>query len=181
MQAREWNTEYEPPEIPNTAGAGSPVTPSTPTAFETRELGFSISVEPTVSEDRNFINLTVNPVIEEFDGFIDYGSPINTSVFNPITGTSESIELTANSILQPVFSRTALNTSVTLQDGATMVLGGLMQDRFDTVEDKVPILGDLPFVGRFFETNGLRNEKRAVVIFVSAELVDPTGQKWRNR
>ena len=174
-------TEYEPPEVPNTAGAGSPITPSNPTAFETREVGYSISVEPTVSEDRNYISLSVNPSIVNFDGFIDYGSPINSVVTNPITGAIEATEITPNAILQPVFSNTTLNTSVTLQDGATMVLGGLIQDRIETVEDKVPILGDLPLVGRFFESNGIRNQKRAIVIFVHAELVDPTGQKWRDR
>ena len=174
-------TEYEPPELPNTAGVGSPVTPSTPTAFETRELGFTISVEPTVSDDKNLISLTVNPEVVSFDGFIDYGSPINTSVVNPITGGVDTIELTSNEILTPVFQTLSINTSVTLQDGATMVLGGLIQDRIETVEDKVPILGDLPFIGRFFESNAIRNSKRAIVIFVHAELVDPTGEKWRNR
>lgn len=174
-------TEYEPPELPNNATIGSPVTPAHPTAFETRELGYSISVEPTVSEDRNYINLTVNPSIVSFDGFIDYGSPVFSPILNAITGNVNLQELTPNDILVPIFKNTTLNTSVTLQDGATMVLGGLKQERVETIEDKVPILGDLPLMGRYFKSEGVRRAKKAVIIFVSAELVDPTGQSWRDR
>lgn len=178
-------TEYEPPELPNNVGSGAgttpPVTPSTPTAFETRELGFVFEIEPTISEDRNYIELRLNPTYSQFDGFIDYGSPINTFASDPITGLPITIPVTRNSILQPVFSTIRLNTSVTLADGATMVVGGLHQARIEKVEDKVPVLGDLPFVGRFFQSNGYKPTKRAMIMFVNAKLVDPSGKALTDR
>ena len=177
-------TEYEPPELPNQVGGGNgafPVTPSTPTAFETVDLGFDFEVEPTVGEDRNYIELRLNPVYTQLDGFIDYGSPISSIITDPITGLPMSYNLTGNNILMPVFSKIRLNTSVTLRDGVTMVVGGLHQSRIDKVEDKVPVLGDIPFIGRFFQSSGYRPTKRALVMFVHAKLVDPTGKAWADR
>lgn len=188
-------TEYEPGELsqegfpPNNpptpltvdAGGGIPATPSQPTAFESRQLGYSLTVEPTVSDDKNYIDLQLNPSVVTFEGFIDYGNPLNTSVFDPITGLPTELEVVQNRILMPVFRTIRLNTGVTVQDGATVVVGGLIQQRIENVKDKVPMLGDLPLVGRFFQSQGLQNTRTAIIMFVKVELVDPTGQAWRER
>ncbi len=171
-------TEYEPGEVAN--GGGLP-TPSTPTGFETKRLGFKMEVEPTVSEDRQTIDLNVNPEIITLDGFVNYSSPLQTISIDPITGATVPLVYSGNLNLHPVFKVLKVNTNVTIQDGHTMVIGGLVQSRIDKVSDKVPVLGDLPLVGRFFQTEGLRNVKKAVVVFVKVELVDPTGEPWRNR
>lgn len=172
-------TEYEPGEIPN--GGGSPPTPTMPTAFETRQLGFQMDIEPTVSDDRLMIDMNISPQIVSFDGFIDYGTPLQQLVVDPITGATIPVETIGNAILQPVFKVVRLNTNATIQDGSTLVVGGLLQNRIEEVSDKVPVLGDLPLVGRFFKSEGLKNSKKAVVIFVKVELVDPTGHAWRDR
>jgi general secretion pathway protein D len=177
-------SEYEPGEQPQNAFGGAnpqPATPAQPTAFENRALGYQILVEPTVSDDKNYIDLQLNPSIVSFDGFIDYGNPILSSAIDPITGIPFSLITQANSILMPVFRTVRLNTGVTVQDGATVVVGGLMQQKIENVLDKVPILGDLPLVGRLFQSQGLKNTKTAVIMFVKVELVDPTGHPWRDR
>ena len=179
-------SEYEPGELPqNALGAVAanpqPGTPPQPTAFENRALGYQILVEPTVSDDKNYIDLQLNPSIVTFDGFINYGSPLYTSAIDPITGIPFSLITQANTILMPVFRTVRLNTGVTVQDGATVVVGGLIQQKIETVVDKVPVLGDLPLVGRLFQSQGLKNTKTAVIMFVKVELVDPTGQPWRER
>ncbi len=61
------------------------------------------------------------------------------------------------------------------------IIGGLLEERVDIVNDKTPILGNIPMIGRFFQSDALRTTKKAIVIFVKAELVDPTGQPWRKR
>ncbi len=109
------------------------------------------------------------------------GSPLYTSAIDPITGIPFSLITQANTILMPVFRTVRLNTGVTVQDGATVVVGGLIQQKIETVVDKVPVLGDLPLVGRLFQSQGLKNTKTAVIMFVKVELVDPTGQPWRER
>jgi general secretion pathway protein D len=177
-------TEYEPPELPNTAGAGagtSPVTPTTPTAFEVRDVGMKLEVLPVADSSRNYIDLTLVPEFVEFDGFMNYGSPITTSASGgPLAGTRR-VELTRNAILMPVFSTRRLNTSITIADGSTVVVGGLLSSRVQDVEDRTPILGDLPVVGRLFQTKARQPLNTALVFFVTVELIDPTGRPYRDR
>ena len=93
-------TEFSPPEPPppTTGGTGNVVTPpngtfvsqgvvtpSTPTAFETRNLGVTLEVEPIIGPDGYTIDLNLSPEVVEFDGFINYGSPIFGPIFNPLT------------------------------------------------------------------------------------------------
>ena len=60
-------------------------------------------------------------------------------------------------------------------------MGGLVTERRRQINDKVPILGDLPFVGRIFRNDGISVEKRSVLIFVNVELTDPAGNPYRDR
>ncbi len=177
--------EYEPGEVPNTVetgnGAASPVTPPTPTSFTTKQLGMLLEVEPTVSDDKNYIDLSINPNLSSFEGFVNYGSPIQTAQIDPITGLVTPQVISRNEILMPVFRVIRTNTNVTIQDGHTLVIGGLKEHRVETVNDKTPILGNIPMIGRFFQSDALRSTKTAIVIFVKAELVDPTGRPWRDR
>lgn len=179
-------SEYEPPEIPQAAAGAAPgqpvvITPSSPTAFENRALGYQIIVEPTVSDDKNYIDLKLEPSFTDFDGFVNYGNPLFNVAIDPVTGIPFEQLAQANTILMPIFSTTRLNTAVTVQDGATVVVGGFLQNNIQTVQDKVPMLGDLPLVGRFFQSQGVKNSRTAVIMFVNVELVDPTGHPWRDR
>ena len=183
-------TEYEPPELPNQVGIGGgldggqggagggsifPVTPATPTAFETRNTGVTLEVEPILGEDGYTKDITLKPEIVEFDGFINYGSPIQSpatdALGNPIT-----ITITENRIEMPVFSTRRVNTSLTIYDGHTVAVGGLMRENVQNVEDKVPILGDIPVVGRLFQSKSENHIKSNLIIFVTARIIDATGQ-----
>lgn len=183
--------EFEPPQIPNQVGGGGtiPVTPATPTNFIYRNLGVSLEVLPQVGPDRKIIEVSVNPVVTDFEGFINYGTPIvgstdNTTIdFVNQTVATQSVfgEITPNAILKPLFRTTRGNTSVRIVDGQTVVMGGLIQEIRKEIQDKVPILGDLPLVGRIFKSNGISVEKRAVIIFVNVELSDLAGNPYRDR
>ncbi len=183
-------TEYEPPEIPNAIAGGTTVaTPSTPTTFETTELGVTLEVLPQVSADRKYVDVAVTPFLREFEGFIDYGSPITgqtqSSAFTMGFGgfaTSSAIgEITSNQILQPLIRSIKTTTSVTIADGHTIVIAGQMNQTHQLVHDKVPILGDIPFIGRFFQTRALDSQKRSLIILLNVELQDPSGKPYRNR
>ena len=199
-------TEYEPPELPSNVGAtiatdlstGASATatafyatPATPTAFDTRKVGCELEVEPLVGPDRRYIELSVRPTVTEFDGFIDYGTPITggqSSIdFAAFFGGAANFqgegsfgEVTANNILQPIFSTTRANTNLVLLDGATVVLGGMLGSTHQIIEDKVPILGDIPLVGRLFQSETDHYISKATVILVKVSLVDPTGQPFRD-
>ncbi|MEO6847971.1 MAG: Amuc_1098 family type IV pilus outer membrane protein [Chthoniobacterales bacterium] len=178
-------TEFDPPQIPQTTGGSfTPITPTTPSAFETRNLGVELEVQPTVGADGFTIDLRLTPKVTEFEGFINYGSPISTTVF-PVLGISGNIVIlgpstkllvSQNTINQPIFSVREVTTDVTIYDGSTVVLGGLMREDVQKVEDKTPILGDIPLLGRAFRSAAEQHTKKNLIIFVSAKLLDPAGQ-----
>ena len=121
--------------------------------------------------------MNLQPQVVDFDGFINYGSPIQTVSSNPLVG---SVVLTPNVINQPIFSTRKVSTSVSVYDGSTVVLGGLVREDIQKVNDKVPVLGDVPLVGRLFRSKVDQNIKRNLIIFVTAKLIDPSGQPILN-
>lgn len=158
---------YDPPQIPNTTGSGAqPITPATPTEFETKNIGVSLGVRPEVGPDMYTIDLELRPIVTEFEGFINYGTPIY----------NRGVEVTENVINYPVFSTRKVETSVTIYDGQTVVLGGLMREDVQKVNDKTPILGDIPLAGVLFRSQADQHIKRNLIIFVTANLIDPAGQ-----
>ncbi|MES2505214.1 MAG: Amuc_1098 family type IV pilus outer membrane protein [Verrucomicrobiota bacterium] len=186
-------TEFDPPQIPTNFGQSNiinnpnpgpgplptlptrlppaVVTPSTPTAFEMRKTGVVLDVEPVISDDGRTVDLTVTPQFTEFSGFVNYGSPIRT-LFE-----GSFLELTPNLIFQPVFDSRKIITSVKIYDGATVVLGGLVTDQVEIIADKVPLLGDAPFIGRLFKSDVKRRRVRHVLFFVTVRVVDPSGAR----
>ena len=190
-------TEFSAPQIPQTIAPQQqninplnpfvaqqaqsfPVTPTTPTAFEVRNVGVTLEVDPTINPDGLTIDLNLVPQVVEFEGFINYGSPIQTQTTNPITGTQTTNVLTPNTINQPIFSTRKVTTTVAVYDGNTVVLGGLMREDVQKIEDKVPFLGDIPLVGRLFRSSVDQHTKRNLVIFVSARIMKPDGEPVRN-
>jgi len=180
-------TEYEPPELPNEVGAtgglgagGSggifPVTPATPTTFDTKNTGVTLEIEPNVGQNDSVIDLRFAPEIIEFEGFINYGSPI-TSPASDALGNPVQIVITENRIEMPVFSVRRVSTGITIYDGYTVAVGGLMREDVQNVEDKVPVLGDLPFVGRLFQTKAENHIKSNLIVFVTAQIIDATGRQ----
>ena len=190
-------TQFDPPKIPDSVGSnfgggssilnpltglvsngnsGSfPVTPTTPTGFETRNTGVTLEVEPVVGPDGVTIDLNLVPQVVEFEGFINYGSPIQSTSTGPL-GIPQTNVITPNVINQPIFNSRKVTTSVSVWDGQTVVLGGLMREDVQKTEDRTPIIGDIPILGRLFRTNTEQHIKRNLVIFVTARLVNPAGQ-----
>jgi len=108
------------------------------------------------------IDLSISTEITEFSGFINYGIPLPGGIN----------ELTENEILMPVFDTIKNETAVSVYDGSTVVVGGLISEGRSSVEDKVPFLGDLPGLGRLFRTQREIGVKRAILLFVSVDLLD---------
>ena len=189
-------TEFDPPQVPPPASAqqnggqgaagivvtSGLVTPSTPSAFEKRDLGVSLEVEPQVGADNYTIDLSLSPEVVEFDGFVNYGSPIIGPRYDPaliLAGNPSGIEpfvITPNVINQPIFSVRKVTTSVSIWDGQTVALGGLIREDVQKVNDKVPILGDIPLAGRLFRSNVDQKIKKNLIVFVTARLMNAEGQ-----
>lgn len=148
--------------------AGVTITPGTPQDFATRNVGVELGVTPTVEEDDYSISLELNPRVTEFEGFVEYGG-------QSVAISSGTTVIIPSGFFQPVFSTREINTRVTVWDGATLVMGGLTREEVRRVNDKVPVLGDIPFIGRAFQSKGEASEKRNLLVFVTANLVSPGG------
>lgn len=153
------------------SSAGVTITAGTPQDFEVENVGVTMEVTPTVEEDDS-ISLALEPKVTEFEGFVEYGG---TSV--AISGNTTVTVPTG--FIQPIFSTRMIRTEVTIFDGATVVMGGLTREDVRTVHDKVPFLGDIPLVGRLFQSKGESNKKRNLLIFVTANLISPGGAPAR--
>ncbi len=199
--------EFEPPQVPQSTGGGQNnvggvtleqdpiVTPSFPTDFTTRKLGVSLEVEPQIGPDGYTIDLSLSPEVVDFDGFVNYGSPIVApqrniaagalgAALNPLNVLNANqfftpTLLTENVINQPIFSVRKVTTSVSIWDGQTVALGGLIREDVQKVNDKVPVLGDIPYAGVLFRSEVDQKIKQNLIVFVTARLMDAAGQPLR--
>jgi general secretion pathway protein D len=144
---------------------------TTPTDFKRRNIGVRLVVKPQVTSDNQTVDLSLFPEVVDFEGFINYGDEI--FVANP-DGTQSL--LSPNEINQPVFNTRRINTKVLIRDGSTVVMGGLIRDDVQTINDKVPGLGDLPLIGRLFQSKATTNTKRNLLIFVTANIYRNDGE-----
>lgn len=149
------------------------ITAGTPQDFTVQEVGVVMEVTPQIRDDNETIDLDLKPKITEFEGFVEYGG---TSV--AIAGGT--VVTVPSGFYQPVFSIRSVETKVTVYDGATVIIGGLTREEVRTVHDKVPVLGDLPLVGKLFQSNGKTSTKRNLMIFITANMISPTGSTARS-
>jgi general secretion pathway protein D len=151
--------------------------PPTPRAFVTQDIGVSLEVKPTTYPDQRIdLDITKAQVVD-FDGFIDYGVPIVARFQETVPARNlEGTVLTAGTINQPVFNLRSVVTNLQVLDGQTAVLGGLMNETSQEINDKVPVLGDLPLVGRLFQSKVTERTKKNLIIFITAKLIRSNGK-----
>ena len=77
--------------------------------------------------------------------------------------------------------RRNVRTQVVVADGSTIMMGGLVSERTETFRDQVPFIGDIPYLGRLFRSQGSRTEKRNLTVFVKASMVDTRGMTIAER
>jgi type II secretory pathway component GspD/PulD (secretin) len=81
------------------------------------------------------------------------------------------------SVSIPKFTTRNLSTSVIVKNGETVVLGGLIKETNTNVKSKVPILGDIPILGRLFKKSTDSKERRNLLIFVTASVMEEKQNK----
>lgn len=132
------------------------------------ETGPILDVIPYVLADGYTINLALIPSVTEFTGYA------NPPQIPSVTGGLNVVQLP---IVLPTFTVRQLVTTVNVWDNQTVVLGGLISSSVLTTKDKVPVLGDLPAIGRFFQSQSKQTVKKNLMIFVTATIVDPSGNR----
>jgi pilus assembly protein CpaC len=117
-----------------------------------RPYGVALDFTPTVlSGDR--INLLVRPEVSELDA---------------------TNSVTLNGFNVPALSVRRVETTIELASGQSFAIGGLLQDNMRDVLSRLPALGDIPVLGKLFQSQNYRNNKTELVVIVTAYLVKPT-------
>ena len=138
-------------------------------------IGVKMGVKPDVTGDNTRVLLELEPSFVDFEGFINYGTQI-FSAFAASTYGAQVLILT-NNINQPVFIRRDLTLpAVEVSDGYTLLLGGLLREDIQKIDEKVPILGDIPIFGRAFQGKTEQAIKKNTLIFVTPRILDVSGQ-----
>jgi general secretion pathway protein D len=160
----------------NTTGTvGNTIVNSAPTLnFTTQPLPFGpvLDVIPYVSADGYSVQMTLIPTITEFLGYDDPGG------FIPQASSTVSQGVTLTALLPlPRLRLRQVTTSCNVWDGQTVVLGGLISENINKIKDKIPVLGDLPMVGKLFRSESSTSTKKNLVIFVTPTIIDPAGNR----
>ena len=143
-------------------------------------LGINFKIRPEV-QPNNLIRAQVNFTIKQFDQWMiidsrsgeDDDDDNNNNNDNDSDSDSDSDDSEYQK--KPIFTVRTINTDVTLKDGETVLIGSISQDQVTAIHDKVPILGDIPFIGRFFQSRYSMSKKNNLLVFMTCRLVDPDG------
>jgi len=138
-------------------------------------IGVKMGVKPDVTGDNSRVLLELEPSFVDFEGFINYGTQINSAYTQSYYNTA--VTILTNNIQQPVFIRRDLTLpAVEVSDGYTLLLGGLLREDIQKIDEKVPIIGDIPIFGRAFQGKTEQAIKKNTLIFVTPRILDVSGQ-----
>lgn len=127
---------------------------------EPEPLGITFGTTPSIGNDGK-ITMVLEPQISSLVGWTVY------------EGTNE--DGAQETLRTPNIARRSLRTEVTIKDGETLVVGGVIEDNVTQRKDKVPLLGDIPLIGRLFQSRSQSSNKKNLLIFVTPRLVKPDG------
>ena len=125
-------------------------TATTGTNISFLDIGVKLYVTPTINKD-GFITMKIRPEVSSTNSNYTYGSPPTTI---------------------PIIQTTQAETSVTIKDGNTIIIGGLIKDERTEVVQKLPILGDLPLIKDAFRNTSIEIAKQELVIFLTPHIIN---------
>jgi pilus assembly protein CpaC len=99
---------------------------------------------------------------------------INLEMAAAVSSIDDSQQINTGVITLPAFRRRDTSTTVSMRDGESFAIAGLLQDDFRDTAEQVPWLGDIPVLGALFRSADYARAQSELVIIVSAHLVSPT-------
>ena len=160
---------------------GKPSMRGTPIA-EPFELGPMLDVVPYVGADGYTITLSVIANLKEFVGY-DLSVPREMTEeqarkrFGAGDPQTKAAARPSDPYPLPIFHTRQIVSSAIVWDGQTVVLGGLISESAQKMKDKVPVLGDIPLVGRLFRSETNVTKRKHLLIFVTPTIIDPAGNR----
>jgi len=134
------------------------------------DLGIKLNVTPIVSPNNYTIYLELHPEVIDFVGW-DY--------YDWFVASSDTNAATEGQIKMPKISYRDVITKVKVYDGETVVLGGMITENMEKVDDVYPVVGDMPLIGRLFSSKYENAVKKNLLIFVTARLIKSDGSPMR--
>ncbi|PTN13056.1 type IV pilus secretin PilQ family protein [Nitrosomonas aestuarii] len=107
------------------------------------------------------LRLKVKPLIT-FDNQIDMELSVN----------QDKIGQSVNAFLPPAINTKQVTTKVLVENGGTVVIGGIFERNENNVVNKVPLLGDIPYIGHIFRNTSKRDDKRELLVFVTPRILN---------
>ena len=149
--------------------------PSNMSDKDENPIGVTMGVEPDITGNNTRVLLKIFPTFVDFEGFINYGTVINSAY--AATYFDTQVTILTNNIQQPVFIRRDVTVpQVEVSDGYTLMLGGLLREDIQTIDEKVPLIGDVPLFGRAFQGKTKQAIKKNTLIFVTPRILRVDGQ-----
>jgi len=127
--------------------------------FEYKDIGILMKVTPQVNNE-GLINLKIEPEVSSTNGSTNFGGAGGAEI--------------------PIIAVRKTTTNVALKDGYTMGLGGLIESLTQDVETKVPLLGNIPGLGRLFRNDSKDHTSRNLIIFITARILSPEGSTYKD-
>jgi len=141
-----------------------------PTVSTTTATGVVLSVQATVSPDRKYVFLDLQPQLARLRALVPFSiSAVVTPVTNSITPTTPQI--VQGTLQLPTIDLTIVRTSVSVPDGATLLLGGQTLAAETTREQGVPVLSKIPFLKRLFTNRATAQDEQILLILVKPTIL----------
>jgi general secretion pathway protein D len=157
-------------------GGGGVASTGASISYPTQAMPFgpTLDVVPYVCADGYTIQLSIIPTLAEFIGYDNPGQFVPQAAVT----AGANIGQTITAVLPlPHYRVRTVTTSVSVWDSQTVMLGGLIVENVQKSKDKIPVLGDLPFIGRFFRSESSQSLKKNLMIFVTPTIIDPAGNR----
>ena len=129
--------------------------------------GVQLTVTPVVSYDRRYVRLSLAPNFQTFEGFQTFPVPAVAGGVNFAGGGGQI----TGQIQLPNVVQTQINTTVTVPDGGTVLLGGVKKLREQRLEYGVPVLSKTPMLNRLFRNIGIGRTTESLMLMVSPKIV----------
>jgi type IV pilus assembly protein PilQ len=153
---------FEQSSTANATGSGAAIATTTIKPI-IRQAGVIFNVAVDRVDDNGFISMSVSPEVSSISGEYNFVFPTQNGGGSQLKGT--------------LLNQRRLETGkVRLRDGQTLVLSGIIQDTDKTTISKVPILGDIPLLGRLFRKEAGERSRNELVVLVTPRVLDDSDQ-----
>ncbi|MCL2669475.1 MAG: type II secretion system secretin GspD [Syntrophaceae bacterium] len=120
--------------------------------YEYKDVGVTLKVTPQINKE-GFIRMKLDQTVTK------------------IVSQAAEVDAAGSKILAPTTLKRTAKTTVTIKDGETVVIGGMIEDNTDTGTYKVPLLGDIPLLGWLFKSRVTATERTNLFVFVTPRII----------